>query len=273
MKPVVSVVMSVYNSEQYLPEAIESILKQTFRDFEFLIIDDFSPDSSLKIIIDYSNKDNRIKYFYNKENLGLTKNLNKLINISHGKFIARMDADDISTPDRFEKQLEFLRKNPGIMVLGSYVQEINSQYIINFPLNNEAAKKCIVKSSPLGHPTVMMRKEIFDKDLLYPEKYRTNQDLALWFEVLNKGYKIANLPEVLLYYRRTSDTYHKRHNKAFNEFQIFFKGIWKLYGLSINLVFPFLRFIIRFMPVAVIKIIYKSKLRIYLMKFIKTRDR
>lgn len=104
----ISVVMSVYNAEKYLPEAIESILHQTYSNFEFIIINDCSNDRSLSIIKEYSLKDNRIVLINNSANLGLTKNLNKAISVAKYEFIARMDADDVSLPDRFERQMNFL---------------------------------------------------------------------------------------------------------------------------------------------------------------------
>ncbi|HXK49687.1 MAG TPA: glycosyltransferase family 2 protein, partial [Clostridiales bacterium] len=115
--PAISVIMSVYNSEQYLQESIDSILDQTFNDFEFIITDDCSTDGSFEIIKSYAMLDKRIKYFRNSENIGLTKSLNLMLDIAKGKYIARMDSDDISMPDRFSKQFDFMENNPEIGVL------------------------------------------------------------------------------------------------------------------------------------------------------------
>jgi len=257
-KPTISVIMSVYNASDYLKDAIESILNQTFSDFEFLIIDDHSTDSSVDIIKKFVNQDTRVRLFINHSNLGLTKNLNTLIKIAKGNYIARMDADDISLPYRFEKQILFLEKNKEIMVLGTYIQDFMSNKVIKYPLTDNYIRKVVAKSSPLGHPSVIIRKSVFESGLLYQEKYRTNQDLALWFDILSKGYKIANLPEPLLKYRRTKDTYRKRKKKAFNEFKIFIAGIWKLNGLSAKLVYPFLRLIARLLPTVFIRTLYNN---------------
>ncbi|MDD4353774.1 MAG: glycosyltransferase family A protein, partial [Candidatus Nanoarchaeia archaeon] len=115
----ISVIMSAYNTERYIAEAIESILNQTFKDFEFIIIDDGSTDDSLKIIKRYVKKDRRIKLIHNKKNIGLTKSLNKGLKIAKGQYIARMDADDISLPQRFQIQYDFLEKNKDIFLIGT----------------------------------------------------------------------------------------------------------------------------------------------------------
>ena len=117
--PMVSVLMAVYNAEKYLTEAVESILVQTFADFEFLIIDDGSVDGSAAILEDYAESDERVKVIHNSENLGLTKSLNIGLKLTQGKFIARIDADDVAVPERFEKQITFMDDHPDIGVCGS----------------------------------------------------------------------------------------------------------------------------------------------------------
>src|SRR6476646_1873373 len=121
--PPISVVMAVYNSEQTAPESIESILQQTFSDFEFIIVDDGSTDSTGEILHAYARLDNRIK-LYTQENLGLIASLNRHCRLAKGRYIARMDADDVSSPDRFEKQFGFLEAHPEIGVLGTWIQDI-----------------------------------------------------------------------------------------------------------------------------------------------------
>jgi glycosyltransferase involved in cell wall biosynthesis len=137
--PRISVVMSVYNGEKYLRQAIESILQQTYTDFEFIIIDDGSTDSSREIIQSYDDK--RIRLVINEQNIGLTKSLNKGIRLAKGEFIARMDADDISLPQRFEKQVAYLDSHPEVGVLGTYANIIDHRgKIINniiFPTEHE----------------------------------------------------------------------------------------------------------------------------------------
>lgn len=116
IEKLISVIMSVYNESEYIAEAIESILKQTYKKFEFIIVDDCSTDETPEIIKHYAESDNRIIFVQNETNLGLTQNLNKALNISNGAYIARMDGDDISLPERFERQIEFLNEHKEIML-------------------------------------------------------------------------------------------------------------------------------------------------------------
>lgn len=209
----ISVIMSVYNSEKYLNEAIDSILNQTYKDFEFLIVDDCSKDNSLKILEEYSQKDSRIILIKNEGNLGLTKNLNKAIKMSKGDYIARMDADDISETKRFEKQIEFLEKNKGIDIVGTFCSDINEDGIFirnrTLPTIHSQILKILPKFNPFAHPTVMMRKEKILSIGAYNENYRTSQDYELWFRAIGKGLRVANIPEFLLKYRM-NDNYVSR---------------------------------------------------------------
>ena len=157
----ISVLMPVYNTnKKYLKQSIESILKQTFKDFEFIIIDDGSDIKTKKFLKSF--KDDRIVLIENEKNLGLIKTLNKGIKLAKGEFIARMDADDISTPDRFEKQLLYMTKNPEIGVLGSAFQIFQKrEEKIVMPTTDEDAKKMLQTGvSPFAHPSVMIRKDL-----------------------------------------------------------------------------------------------------------------
>ena len=127
MMPRISVIMSVYNSARFLAEAIQSILGQTYNDFEFIIVDDGSSDQSLEIIRSYAKMDNRIRVLENEKKYGLAASLNRCIFIAKGDYIARMDADDICVPDRLEKQIAFLEQHPNIGIIGGSVQEIDGQ--------------------------------------------------------------------------------------------------------------------------------------------------
>lgn len=198
--PKISVLMSVYNGEKYLREAIVSILNQTFGDFEFIIINDASTDSSGLIIDSYL--DARIKCINNEINLGLTKSLNKGIDTAKGEYIARMDADDLSHPERFAKQLYFLHKNSDVTICGTQINELGKMdQVSNFPLTHNEIKVELLSTNPLAHPTVIWRKKDFDDNgFKYDEAYRTSQDYELWSRVLYK-LKAANLKENLLQYR------------------------------------------------------------------------
>lgn len=195
--PTISVIMPVYNAEQHLVEAIESILNQTYKDFEFIIINDGSTDNSEKIILSF--KDRRIKYIKNDENLQIVKTLNKGLFIACGEFIARMDADDISLETRFEEQLNHMNKN-NIDVCGSWVQTIgkNKQYW-KFPILHDEIKVNLLFHSSIAHPSVMIRKKVFETHK-YKEEFNKAEDYALWVEIINK-FKCENLPKLLLSYR------------------------------------------------------------------------
>lgn len=202
----ISVLMSVYNTNhQYLRMAIESILTQTFKNFEFLIIDDNSTDGSLEIIKEYKQKDNRIVLIENKNNIGLTKSLNKGLAISKGKYIARMDADDISLPRRLERQFKWMEENTHISVLGSFVFINKKAGLINrgFNENPEIDKiQMLFRNAGVSHPTAFFRKSFLDEhNIKYDESIKKSQDYAIWYECINNGGVIGRLSEILLFYR------------------------------------------------------------------------
>lgn len=201
--PLISVILPVYNGEKYLQRAVQSILDQTFKDFEILIIDDGSTDSSGEIVSSF--KDDRIRYIKNSENLKLIKSLNKGLSLAKGQYIARMDGDDIAAPNRLELQLNYMSKNPDVAVLGTNVWIIDkNNRIIDtprfFPIESDEVFCRALKMSPLFHPTVMMRADILKENGGYNDAFTHAEDYALWMKVIKK-YKIANLPERLLYYR------------------------------------------------------------------------
>ncbi|GAB6189648.1 hypothetical protein JCM30566_13890 [Marinitoga arctica] len=248
MSPMISVVMSVYNSEKYLNQSIESILNQTYSNFEFIIINDNSIDNSEKIILEYKKQDNRIIYFKTNNNLGLTKNLNYGIKISTGKFIARMDADDIAFPERFEKQIYRFKMNKRLDILGTcaidideYGNEINKRTV---PHNYKEIIKMLPKLDPLIHPTVMMKKRSIEKINYYDEKYKTSQDYNLWFKAIANNLYIENLKDFLLYYRVESKYKKKRSLKfRINDMILRFEGykmiklpIYKYYYIFIPII-------------------------------------
>lgn len=209
MQPKISVLMSVYNSAQYLREAIQSILDQTLHDFEFLIINDSSTDESRNIILSFS--DTRIKLIDNLENNGLSKSLNKGIEIAKAKYIARMDSDDISLPDRLLKQYLFMENNTHISVCGSWAKIIGADnYVLNYPSNNDEIKAYLLFNNPIIHPGTMFRKELFIKNnFWYDESISYSQDYELWQRASAKM-NFANIPEVLLLYRLSPKSVEKK---------------------------------------------------------------
>lgn len=199
----VSVVLPAYNAELYLKEAIDSVLAQTFTDFELLLLNDGSTDKTEEIILSYN--DSRIVYVRNEENLGLIGTLNKGMALAKGKYIARMDADDICFPDRFIKQFEFLEKNQDYVVCGTsayrFYEDISDRKAFNPPLTDENIRVRLFFNSGFIHPSVMFRTDVVrDHYLGFSDDYKYAEDYFFWMDLLKYG-KGFNLKEKLLYYR------------------------------------------------------------------------
>lgn len=201
--PQVSVLMPVYNGEPFLGQAIESILQQTFADFEFIIINDGSTDRSAEIVQSYA--DSRIRYFENERNIGLTRSLNHGLSLVQGPYIARMDADDVSLPQRLGKQVDFLDAHPDVGVVGTAMQIIDEQSNVDHtwhsPTTHEMLRWCLCLYDPIAHPTVLMRRKVVEQVGGYRAEMVTAQDYDLWRR-LSAVCRLANLPDVLLYLRR-----------------------------------------------------------------------
>ncbi|MCR4030941.1 MULTISPECIES: glycosyltransferase family 2 protein [Flavobacterium] len=195
--PKVSVLMPVYNCELYIKDAIESILNQTFVDFELIIIDDCSTDLTLSIIKSYF--DSRIKLIEKAQNTGYTNSLNYAISIATGDYIARMDGDDIAFPDRFQKQYDFLNQNQDVVICGTAMQIIGNKQIVRHPSDHNNLKIRLCFGSVFHHPTVMIKTHIL-KENIYNKDYEPAEDYELWTRLAFIG-KMANLEEVLLQYR------------------------------------------------------------------------
>lgn len=268
----ISVLMSVYKSEkaEHLNRSLRSVWDdQTLKPNQVvLIVDGPVGDDLWEVIHTWEGKHGGIlSLVQNEENLGLTKSLNKGLQHVTSDLIARADSDDISLPSRFERQLDYFEHHPDIDILGGSIQEFNEKNeclnIRHYPLTHEQACKYILKASPLAHPSVMMRKKIFDEGIRYNENYRTSQDVALWFDAMMAGYRIANLDEIILLFRHSSDVYKRRgHAKAWNEFKIYMKGIYRMKGVfTWNYAFPISRLVFRMMPDCVIRTVYQSNMR------------
>ncbi len=198
--PLISVIMPVFNSELFVSEAVDSILKQTVREFEFLIIYDVSTDKTFSIISSYQNLDPRIRVIIGKKK-SLVGALNQGINVAKGKFIARMDADDIALPHRFERQLAWLEKT-NADITGSWIKLFGSRfkYIIKARETDAAIKTEMLFCCPFKHPTVMMRTAKI-KALRYDSAWDLAEDYDLWDRAAEAGWKMTNVQEVLLLYR------------------------------------------------------------------------
>lgn len=227
--PRISVAMSVYNGEKYLREAIESILNQTFNDFEFIICDDASTDSSADIVEEYMNKDKRIILIRNENNLGLASSLNKCINHASGEYIARMDSDDLSLEDRFQKQIMYLDKNPNIAFVGGGVYLFDKHGTWGKRMSKRTlTKENIYKYQPVAHPTTMIRKSVLEKVNGYTVAPYTKrgQDFDLWCKIYSQGYVGENIRDFVLYYREDKDAYKKRLFKyRLDSYKV--KKIWR----------------------------------------------
>lgn len=193
----ISVILPVYNAQDYLKDCIESVLNQTFNDFELLVIDDCSTDNSVQIIKSYH--DERIRLYIKEKNSGYTNSLNWAIKEAKGKYIARMDADDICHPQRLEKQLSFLKKNPDVLLCGTNAQIINSSFYFDYPQENYKIKVNLLFGNSFVHPSIMGLKKTFKKHIYNPLR-EPAEDYDLFTRLIKVG-KLANLKEVLLYYR------------------------------------------------------------------------
>lgn len=216
--PRVTVLMPVYNGEHYLREAINSILQQSFSDFELLIIDDGSTDSSHEIIKSYS--DPRIRLIKNESNLGISVSLNIGFGLARGKYLARMDSDDICLPDRLARQITFLEEHPKVGICGTWVETFGEtvSQIFRYPVEPDVIKCEHIFGPMLAHPSVMMRREILAISVtFYDPAYKRAQDFELWVR-LSKHTLLANIGEVLLLYRSHHDqvgNFHKQEQLEF----------------------------------------------------------
>lgn len=198
----ISVVMPVYNAEKYIGEAIESILNQTYRDFEFIIINDGSTDKTKEIIDLYS--DSRIVYLENEQNSGIVVTLNKGLDFATGEYIARMDADDIAVDNRLEKQIIYMEKNKDVGLLGTGIHifgENNESTDRVFTTDSKQLKAELIFNSCIAHPTVMIRKDILIQNKMrYNSEFAGAEDYCLWWDI-SKVSNISTLPDILLNYR------------------------------------------------------------------------
>lgn len=233
ISPKISVLLPVYNSELYIREAVDSILNQTFSDFEFIIIDDASTDKSVEIIQSYS--DPRIQLIVKPKNSGYTDSLNYGLTIAKGEFIARMDSDDISLPTRFEKQLAFLEKNSNVAVCSSWITIFGNTaepYVFEAPENPLDIKLTFLSYDCVAHPAVMLRKSCLN-NMNYQKEYVPAEDYKLWSEmILNHDFYI--IQESLLHYRQHEQNISKTKadNLVISDLKIKTDLFQKIFGLS-----------------------------------------
>jgi len=200
----ISVVIPVYNAEKYLVASIDSVLSQSYKNFELIIVDDCSYDQTYLIAQKYQNNDSRVKLFRNKKHLGIGATLNYAISKTKGQYIARMDADDVMDNKRLEKQVNFLEKNNNVVCLGSYMKEIDEDgKIIGkriIPLTHKKIYEKMFYAMGIQSPTLMINKNLVPKNFSWCKTDGILDDLDLLFKLINFG-KFANLDEYLMFYR------------------------------------------------------------------------
>lgn len=219
--PLVSVIIPAFNeSPKIIFDAVNSILKQTYKNIEVHIFDD-STKTETKNAIDHFLYDSRIHVHRSKKRVGFIKSLNKGLEVSLGKYIARMDGDDVSLPDRIEKEVAYLEANSSIMVVGGQMNIMDENGKItskrSYPTGGIKFYLFSCARNPLAHPTIMMRREVVDKGYRYDESLKMSEDLDLWLRLMNDGYKLANLQDTVLNYRVTDNFLEKRSSDVQRE--------------------------------------------------------
>lgn len=212
--------MPVYNAGRFLHQSIQSILEQTYQDFEFIIVNDASTDNSAKIIDDYAKSDKRITVIHNSENLGVSRSVKKAMDIACGAYIARMDADDISLPERFEKQVTYLDSHTKTVAVGTQCTTIDADSNTigekTFPLTHEEIYEYIFRFIPVQQPSLMIARKRLPKSFaFYNDSFTTAEEVEMIFKFFQYG-RVENLPEKLLKYRiHSTNTSFKSVKKTF----------------------------------------------------------
>ncbi len=223
-KPKISVIMSVFNHEKYLQKSIDSILSQSYKNFEFIIINDGSNKNTKKILELNKLQDKRIKVIINKKRIGLTKSLNIAIKISKGEYIARQDSDDISYFKRFEEQLNFFKKNKKVIMCGTngILIDNNGSFlknIKNLENNYEKIKKKLIYENQFIHSSVMVKRNYLLEVKGYDEKFKYAQDYDLWCRLSIRGF-LTNINKILVKIRQHNESITKKNKKEQNYYSI-----------------------------------------------------
>lgn len=266
----IAVIMSMYKNDviDYVKLAVESILNQTYKELDFFI----QYDGPIRMEVDeYLSglKDERVKIQRRAENKGLAQSLNDLLGIVMPmgyEYIARMDADDISEPNRFEKQIAYLQQHPDVDCVGGAINEIdekgnNRGKVTSYPCEPEETRSFFCKRNPVAHPTVMMRRSLIEKaGGCYPMDFMRNEDTMLWYKAYMGGAKIANLPDVVLNFRMTDAMFTQRRNgKVFAKSQLEMRKIINKdlgYGIM-AMVYAYAMYLLMISPSWMLKFAYK----------------
>ena len=235
--PKISVILPVYNAEKFLNECLESLLNQSFKDFEIIAINDGSTDYSLELLKKYLKKDSRLRII-SRENRGITKTLNEGISLSKGEYIARMDADDICFPERFESQLKILEKY-NYDLCGTQIEKFGSiSGISNYPISCEDCYRQLFFKSSFAHSSIMVKKAILTH-FKYNEEIRYAQDYDLWCRMALNKVRMCNLPTVLLRFRCSSGQISSsKHYLQLQFAQKIAKNYWKFNDMTKDIYYP-----------------------------------
>lgn len=262
-KPIISVIMGVHNCERTVASAIASIQQQTFSDWELIVCDDGSDDSTYSIIRRLAEEDGRIKIIQNQKNLGLNDTLNRCLDLAKGKYIARMDGDDISLPQRFEHEYETLERNSSFSIVSCPMEFFDDEGIWGRNYPKEYPQPIdFVKNTPICHAPCMIRTEALKAVKGYSKDKRTIrvEDYDLWFRMYEKGYKAINLTDPYYLMRDDKKAYKRRKFKyALNEAHVRLVG-YKRLKLPISSYFYVLRpILISFLPYRVYLNFHRKK--------------
>ena len=262
--PIVSVIMATYNEPpKILKKAVDSVLGQSFDSYELLIMDDSTNPDTIHVLDTF--KTNEKVHIIRKDfRMGLSRARNIGIHISRGNYIAIMDADDISLPERFRLQVDYLNRHPSCFVLGGQINIIDyNDNIISYrryPLKGLKLKLFSSFRNPVAHPTVMFRKEIVKEGLIYNEKLTMSEDLDLWLRVMNSNYRIENLDEVLINYRVDETFTDKRVSKNQKEYMAYVRKMnWSNKHMFFSMLSYLSGQIFKNMPTSYLTILYEKE--------------
>lgn len=246
--PLVSVLITTYNSEDFVKDTVESIINQTYKNIEIIIADDCSTDSTITILKNLQRKDNRIILYQNKRNLGITDNMNKGIRNCNGKYIAILDGDDWAYPYRIEEQVKIMEENPAIVLCSGYMdicdENLNIQTTRKYPITDKDIRKAIVRYDPISHTSSMWRKDALLKTGLYSSKFPICRDYDLIVRISEFG-KYQNIPKSLIKYRvrKNSETGKRIRQTQYYSFYVQMKAHFE-YGFPLtfgDIIFIFFR--------------------------------
>lgn len=264
--PTVSVIMGIFNCEKTLPDAIDSLINQTYQDFELIMCDDDSADNTLEIAESYAMKyPDKIIILKNSRNEGLNFTLNKCLKKARGKYIARMDGDDMSLPERFEEEVSFLEQHQNIAIVGASMHVFDENGVWgNRVYIREPQNKDFMKGTPFAHPVCMVRKEAYKAVNGYSEqkKLLRVEDYHLWLKMYSKGFKGVNLNEILYLYRDDRNGYKKRKLKyRLNEAYVIQLAVRMLKLPFYNYIFALRPILVGLLPYCVYDRLHRRKMR------------